>query len=77
MCNSDSTKVVESDPLSSFEADFNEDYIFEENVSSDSYLQCSPMLSSIDVVELMMQTTGHSEFFFMNMDGYILYLYPS
>ena len=61
-CKSQSTKVVESDPVSSFEADFNADCTSEEYVSSNSHLQCSTMLSSIDIAELMMQMVGHSEF---------------
>ena len=43
-------EVVESESVSSFETDFDVDCTFEEYVRSDSQLQCSPMLSSADIV---------------------------
>ena len=64
-----------SDPVSSFEADFNVSYTFEEHVSSDSHLQCSPMLSSVNIVALMMQMTDQSGF--LSMKTYLFFSYPS
>ena len=62
--------------MSSFETDFNLDYTSEAYASSDSHLQYSPMLSRVYIAELM-QMVGHSEFFFLDMKGYLLCSYPN
>ena len=54
-------KVVVSESVSSFETDFNVDCTFDEYMSSDSHLQCSPMLSSADIVASLRQSTEDAE----------------
>ena len=54
-------EVVESESFSSFETDFYVDCIFDEYKSSDSHLQCSPMLSSADIIASLQQSTEDAE----------------
>ena len=54
-------EVMESESVSSFETDFDVDCTFEEYVSSDSHLQCSPMLTSTDIVASQGQSNQDAE----------------
>ena len=55
-------EVVESESVSWFETDFDVDSTFEEYGSSDSHLQCSPMLSSAaDIINSIRQSTEDAE----------------
>ena len=54
-------RVVESESVSSFETYLQVHCTFEEYVSSDNHLQCSPMLSSADIVASLGQNTEDAE----------------
>ena len=56
-----SEEVVESESVSSFEIGFDEDCTFDEYVSSDSHLQCSPVLSSAHIADSIRQSTEDAE----------------
>ena len=47
---------MESESISSFEIDLDMDCTFEEYISSDSHLQCSPILSSAEIVASLGQS---------------------